>query len=685
MNAATATAPRARWWLFAALPALGVAAWMAAFPWPFVSDDAFVSLRYVDRLLHGDGLTWTDGERVEGYSNLLWVLATAALGALGLDLVDAVRLLGGACTAGALLLLARALRPHDARSACVAALPPLLVATSQPVLGWTLGGLEGPMVLLWLAWGFGALVHHGDLVRADARSLLAIGLPFALACWTRPDSPLWVAAAGLVLGAVWLGDGVASALRRVAALGALPLAAVLLQLAFRVAYYGDVVPNTAHVKAEFDPGAGGAGVAYVLAAAAALPGVVWPAALAALVLAWRRPTRVVGLSLLLPLVCWTGYLMAIGGDHFPGRRLWHGALAPLALLGGLALQQLAGRSWPRTVAAMALGLAAAIGGGVVARTDPQSHELRAEVWEWRGKALGEALGQAFGDERPLLAVDAAGAVPFWSRLPALDMLGLCDRTIATTSYRAWLHDVKARGDVPLPPGHLRGNGDYVMDRAPDLMSMGPPPGLPLPVFVSALEFEHDPRFLDGYRCVHFAAGAQTIPPGSEHVESITAPLWVRLDGRVGVRTADDAITIPAWLFGSLRQPRPLLMRRLPPPPDSDAGRAIAAGLQAVGAWYTAQDARAVPVGDDVELELRGATADFRWRVPAGAWRIALEPPDAAIRLTVADVPTSPATERPEAGTERLELPAATTLTFVLHRAVENSTPPRLRRVVLRRE
>ena len=47
---------------------------------PWIVDDAFISLRYADRLVAGEGLTWTDGERVEGYSNLLWVLATALLG-----------------------------------------------------------------------------------------------------------------------------------------------------------------------------------------------------------------------------------------------------------------------------------------------------------------------------------------------------------------------------------------------------------------------------------------------------------------------------------------------------------------------------------------------------------------------------------------------------------------------------
>lgn len=32
--------------------------------WPFLSDDALISLRYSERLVAGMGLTWTDGERV---------------------------------------------------------------------------------------------------------------------------------------------------------------------------------------------------------------------------------------------------------------------------------------------------------------------------------------------------------------------------------------------------------------------------------------------------------------------------------------------------------------------------------------------------------------------------------------------------------------------------------------------
>ena len=57
-------------------------------------DEAMISMRYAQRLLDGKGLTWNDGERVEGYSNFLWTLSAAALGAMRVNLIHALRFLG---------------------------------------------------------------------------------------------------------------------------------------------------------------------------------------------------------------------------------------------------------------------------------------------------------------------------------------------------------------------------------------------------------------------------------------------------------------------------------------------------------------------------------------------------------------------------------------------------------------
>ena len=67
--------------LIAGLLSVATLMLVASCYYPYVPDDAFISLRYARRLIQGLGLTFTEGERVEGYSNLLWVLAVSAPGA----------------------------------------------------------------------------------------------------------------------------------------------------------------------------------------------------------------------------------------------------------------------------------------------------------------------------------------------------------------------------------------------------------------------------------------------------------------------------------------------------------------------------------------------------------------------------------------------------------------------------
>lgn len=626
--------PPVRWSLtvLAALPALLLAAAQCAWAWPFFSDDSFISLRFAQRLLEGQGLTWTDGEAVEGYSNLLWVLATAGLGALGIELVAAARLLGGACTALSLVLLARAGGPVDRRSALGASVAPLLVAAAAPGMGWTLGGLEGPMVLLWLVWGGREILALG---RGDGRTRddLRAGLPFALLCLTRPDGPLWAAAAGLALLAPGWRQGPVPAIARALRFLTLPATAVLGQSGFRIAYHGDFVPNTAHVKLGLGDGVAADGARYVLESLQVTPGLAGPALLALAWLAAVQPGRFAALALGVPALLYATYLVAIGGDHFPGYRLWQPMLAPLGLLVATAGQRFA-TVWLRRLALLALGLGGAAANTWLARTDPLSALVRHETFEWTGKAIGEVFARSFGPARPLLAVDAAGALPYYSRLPALDMLGLCDRTIATTPTPAWAGPAAVAGGLVRRQGHLRGNGAHVMDQAPDLVLFGPPPGLPLPVFLSGMELEYDRRFLDGYRWV-----TMELPPGDRPGAAagpITSCFWVRVEGRAGVQTGPERITVPAWLLGAFRQRIPIMCRMERKVGTPEAEARAAAEAEAIRWFGGERHVAAVPSAEGpLLLELhRPAPARLDLAVPEGTWRLAADPPTAGLGLAL---------------------------------------------------
>ena len=45
----------------------------------WLCDDAFISFRYARNLVNGDGLVFNRGERVEGYTNFLWILELAGI------------------------------------------------------------------------------------------------------------------------------------------------------------------------------------------------------------------------------------------------------------------------------------------------------------------------------------------------------------------------------------------------------------------------------------------------------------------------------------------------------------------------------------------------------------------------------------------------------------------------------
>ncbi|MCR9243801.1 MAG: hypothetical protein NXI31_02135 [bacterium] len=550
----------------ATAPAVALAAIQIAWCWPFFSDDAFISLRFSARLLSGDGLTWSPGAAVEGYSNLLWVLLCAGLGAIGLDLVAAARLLGFVATGATFVLLAAAARPRTPTGALLAALPPLLVASSPQVMSWTASGLEGPLVMLLLAWGLRGLLHllersnPIDSPPPATGRLLACGVPFALLVWTRPDGPLWALTAGAALAPALWRHGAGATASRILAFGALPALALALQVAFRLVYYGDWLPNTAHVKVDLDGTAWGAGWIYIKDGLWTVQGLGWLALAAAVGLLCRRSTRAAVPVLVLPLLAWLLYLASVGGDHFAGYRLMQPALAPLGLLIAWAARRLPAH---RMLAGGLVLLAAAGTAGNVAitRREPLCVFNRSETWEWQGKVIGEVLGQAFDAEQPTIAVDAAGAVPFYSRLPALDMLGLCDRTIATTATPDWAAAAAQRGGLVRTQGHMRGNGRYVLDRAPDLIQFAKPPGMPLPVFLSGLELETDPRFLADYRLMVLDLDKRPWAHGL--MGPITSYVWVRVQGRAGIAVTENRIEVPGHLLGALRPSRAIMVRNEP--------------------------------------------------------------------------------------------------------------------------
>jgi len=437
----------------------------------YYPDDAYITLRYVSRLLAGDGLTWNPGERVEGFTHPLWLAQVAALGALGLDLQSATRVLGVAYLAALFALWWRAR---------ASPLLLLVLATQPAVVLWAGSGLETVAFAFWIALGAWLVQQALWAAREPAvrRRAVYAGLALAAATLTRPEG-FGVAMLAAVL--LLAGRGLRPAWLLLAVFGAI----VVSYEVFRLAYFGDWLPNTAYVKI------GGAHIySAVLAGLDYIAGFikVWIAAAIAIGVALAcaqgpRPTAM--LALTLPLLA---AILTAGGDHMIQARFLVPVIVVLTFSAGVA-----GR---RGFRHGTLVLLVVVVVAVVQFARLTSKPVRSDPAELVGEQVGRFL-QAHLPAGSLVAVSTAGSTPYFApSLSFIDMLGLNDRTIAHRTIGEqktvwqWL------------PGHGKGDGTYILQRGPDVILLGPADGYsgddPTHWFLSDYELLTNPEFHDRY-------------------------------------------------------------------------------------------------------------------------------------------------------------------------------------------
>ena len=324
------------------LPWLALLAWLTSVSW-FLTDDAFISFRYARNLLNGHGLVFNVGERVEGYSNFLWVLELAAVWrVLDIPPERAAPWLSALFTAGtlALMLWWIARLPRLRMRGLVSWMALALVCGSATFAVWTSGGgLETRQFTFFIVFAVACL----SLYRNRRLGLLAASVSLALAALTRPEGPLIAACCFAWFGALQL-PAALSAVRRGAEPQAIGAADAIIAMArridwrgllcliapfalivgahflFRYAYYGEWLPNTyyaKHVRPWYE-----SGFKYLFAAALETGlYLLIPLAWGAMRGRWRDARDGAYALILLIVAAHMLYLAHIGGDHFEFRPL----------------------------------------------------------------------------------------------------------------------------------------------------------------------------------------------------------------------------------------------------------------------------------------------------------------------------------------------------------------------------
>lgn len=270
----------------------------------FLYDDSMISMRYAHNLARGFGPVWNPGERVEGYTNPLWVAYMALIHLLPVPLARTslpVMLTNVALAAATLVPLASLVRRLGGGLAAVA-LALLAFALCSDSMIWAVEGFETPLLTLAVTAAVSRLLREADAGRPRPATFLLLGL-FPL---IRSDAFVLTA----LCGALALALAGRSGRRRVWPMLGLALLLPAAQEAFRVGYYHDWLPNAAYLKVTGWPGRTAAGIGYVRGFLGDYTTVVGLAVLSAL-LGGRAGRLLLGL-----LACFCGYVAYAGGDAF---------------------------------------------------------------------------------------------------------------------------------------------------------------------------------------------------------------------------------------------------------------------------------------------------------------------------------------------------------------------------------
>ncbi len=435
----------------------------------YAPDDIYITLRYAGHVAAGQGPVFNPGEAVEGFSNHVHLALLALLHPVlerPAAMAVAAKVIGLA--AGLLALLAAAfLARRDEEASAYWGVTPLLIGLSGYFAFWAGSGMETGLHALLVLLAVGGYVRGLETGRKAWR--VSAGLVFGLLAWSRPEGPIFLAAALAARGVLLWRDG-----RKpdgadfgfvIAAV--LPIVALF---AWRHATYGAWWPNTFYAKAGGGISTWLDGARYcLLALAPALWGnlLLLPLLLTGLV-PWRKATPRT-LVLLLAVAVQGGFIIIGGGDWMPGWRFVTPVVPLLALLVPGVVARFRGMlphkwlgDWTPLwrVAfwvAVLLPLAAHLYGvkqishrpsgwrGVSAQTMFPASYVHVADWLAEQKRPGDWL-----------ATGEAGLIPYLTDLPTIDCFGLTDAHLARVPGKR----------------HEKIDPDYILGRGPRFVVIG---------------------------------------------------------------------------------------------------------------------------------------------------------------------------------------------------------------------
>jgi len=456
----------------------------------FVQDDAFISFRYVQNFVDGNGLVFNIGERVEGYTNLLWVLMLSVFVFLKINIQIISQVLSVLFGVVVLFMTYKLSEVFEIKAAPVTIkkiriddsnssiryfdlIPSILLVFSGSFIFWAVSGMETTMFISFCLLGIYYYIKNKNSDTLDYKFPLFI----LLATLTRPEGLYFF---GLIMiHKIFFAfkDHRSGALKILFSKNniisySFYVVPILFYFVIRYSYYGYLFPNTYYAKTGFSSAYLNSGIEYFTKFLTSY--LFYGIILVAPLYLFKRKENFFELSLFyLLIICFILYIISVGGDVLKQNRFFLPILPLIYILFAKFLTELyyimKGRSNNTGIAFSAVFIITAVvciyyysSQKELLDKDIQGENGLVDKMKFAGswfKNKQQQLG------RPLnLGATTIGAVSYFagSNVTVIDLLGLTDKEIAHNPKI--IHEIS---ELTIGWKERNYNADYVMSRDPD--------------------------------------------------------------------------------------------------------------------------------------------------------------------------------------------------------------------------
>jgi tetratricopeptide (TPR) repeat protein len=506
---------------FILLSALSVCAIFRMNQINFIQDDAFITLRYVENFINGNGLVFNTGYRVEGYTNFLWVLLISLIGFIGTifsvetDLPLITQLLSQ-LSGIALIILAYfftkkiitakyLLNNNFDYILCtlISLVPPFLISFAPPFLYWGVSGMESVLFTFLTCFSF-----YRYIFRTGSKPDIVFVTASVLNSLLRPEGILiflMIMCHSIIinykkyfrLNGRWTTSSSAKVYLKEVLMYAVPIAAYL---AFRYFYYGFLLPNTFYAKTGFNLEHFSRGLEYVFTGIINnfFYGLLLVIPLLSLI---KSNLRSETIFFYFFVIIYLLFIILIGGDVLPISRFILPVLPLVIVFSVITLYQLTALNFTPTLkfvlivsvlSAFTYIITSSYFNNYKEMKLKRSFEIglvkKMKVYAgWIKNKIVES------NQNKKVALSTIGAFSFYSGAEVIDIVGLTDKYIAHNPKEVPGIDE----DLPVHWKERRYNAEYVLKREPDYIIF--PAGAKPTAFAECAIFVQ-PQFYKNYYC-----------------------------------------------------------------------------------------------------------------------------------------------------------------------------------------